>query len=253
MKTLLLSLILLFLSAPVLLAQNDDDDDDDWGTHKHNYGTHNHFGIDLGMNNFLENGKNPSGENYEVRPWGSWYIAFKTTNNTHVGGKFHLLWGADLNIYSFKFQNDNTRLVKTDDRLIFTAPDIPDAHKSKLEVIYLNISAVPMLQFGRGHSHNHWGEWEDLSLGSSSDGGFRIGLGMYGGYRLGGKAKYVTKNDGKSKDKDHDNFFLQNWRYGVRFQTGFSNFDFFFNYDLNELFIEGRGPELNAFSFGVIL
>jgi hypothetical protein len=29
--------------------------------------------------------------------------------------------------------------------------------------------------------------------------------------------------------------------------------DVFFNYDLNDLFNEGRGPELNAFSFGIIL
>ena len=28
--------------------------------------------------------------------------------------------------------------------------------------------------------------------------------------------------------------------------------DLFFNYDLNELFAEGKGPKLNAFSFGVI-
>lgn len=248
MKTNIL-LLLLCLTASPLFAQ----DDDDWGVHKHNYGTHNHFNIDLGMNNFLENGKNPSGEAYEVRPWGSWYIAFKTTNDTHVGGKLHFLWGADLNIYSFKFQDDNTRLTKTDNGVLFTTPDIAGAHKAKMEVIYVNISAMPMLQFGRRHGHNDWGDWDYFSVGASREGGFRIGLGAYGGYRLGSKTKYVTKNNGKDKDKDHDNFFLNNWRYGVRLQTGFGWADFFFQYDLNEVFIEGRGPELNAFSFGVVL
>ena len=249
MKTRILLLIFVYAFSMPLMAQ---DDDDDWGSHKHNYGTHNHFEIDLGMNNYLENGKNPSGEAYEVRPWGSWYIAFKTTNNTHVGGKFHLLWGADVNIYSFKFQDDATRVVKTDDRVIFTAPDIQGLHKSKLETVYLNISAVPMFQFGRGHRHGDWGDWDYFSVGRR-DGGFRIGVCAYGGYRLGGKTKYGTKVDGKDKDKDHDNFFMQKWRYGLRLQTGFRGIDFFFNYDLNELFIEGKGPELNAFAFGVVL
>jgi hypothetical protein len=34
-------------------------------------------------------------------------------------------------------------------------------------------------------------------------------------------------------------------------QIGFKGTDFFFNYDMNELFAENKGPKLNAFSFGV--
>ena len=64
----------------------------------------------------------------------------------------------------------------------------------------------------------------------------------------------VTKEDGdKEKDKDKDGFYLNNFRYGVRGQIGFRGIDIFFNYDLNELFADNRGPELNAFSFGVVL
>ena len=77
---------------------------------------------------------------------------------------------------------------------------------------------------------------------------------MYAGYRIASYTKYVTKEDGdKEKDKDKDGFYLNNFRYGVRGQIGFRGIDIFFNYDLNELFADNRGPELNAFSFGVVL
>jgi len=39
----------------------------------------------------------------------------------------------------------------------------------------------------------------------------------------------------------------------LRFQMGYRGIDFYANYDLNELFVEGRGPQLNAFSFGFVL
>ena len=40
-------------------------------------------------------------------------------------------------------------------------------------------------------------------------------------------------------------------RYGLRAQIGFNDIDLFINYDMNELFAAGKGPQLNAFSFGV--
>ena len=247
MKTTLHILLMLLICGSQIVAQDTDENKE----HRHRGGTHNHFDIDLGLNNWLEDGSNPSGSAYEVKPWGSWYIALKSINDTHAGGKFHLLWGPEVSFYSFKFQDASTRLIRDDQGVEFVNESIDNARKSKLEVIYLSFSAVPMLQFGKDHGHSHW-DHGDFSFGSNS-GGFRVGLGAYAGYRIGSKAKYVTDEGGKDKEKDHDNFFLENWRYGLRFQAGFREVDFFFNYDLNELFSEGRGPSLNAFSFGVIL
>ena len=56
----------------------------------------------------------------------------------------------------------------------------------------------------------------------------------------------------REKDKDRDNLYLNNLRYGIRLQLGVRSTDFFFNYDLNELFATDKGPKLNAFGFGVI-
>jgi len=55
----------------------------------------------------------------------------------------------------------------------------------------------------------------------------------------------------KKKEKHHDNYYLTNLRYGVRLQVGFDDVDFFFNYDINNMFADNKGPQLNAFSFGI--
>ena len=83
---------------------------------------------------------------------------------------------------------------------------------------------------------------------------FRIGIGPYVGYRIDSYSKNVIEVDGeKHKDRNHENFYLDNFRYGLRLQIGFRDTDLFFNYDLNELFTAGKGPKLNAFSFGITL
>ncbi len=82
--------------------------------------------------------------------------------------------------------------------------------------------------------------------------GFRFGVGMYAGYRLGSHSKVKYDDGNTEKKKDHDSFYLNDFRYGVRVQTGFQGTDLFFNYDLNELFKEDRGPALNAISFGIV-
>jgi hypothetical protein len=57
----------------------------------------------------------------------------------------------------------------------------------------------------------------------------------------------------READKDSSNIFLNNVRYGIRFQVGYRGVDMFLNYDVSPLFSENRGPELNAFSFGFTL
>lgn len=251
MKTTLLLCLMLLAASLSGFAQDDDSNE----MKRTNLGTHNDFMIDLGMNNYLEDGKSvDSNAPYAVKPWGSWYIALKSINDTHIDGKLHLLWGGDVSWYAFKFQNPSTRIEMGEDGLIFSGDDIPNAHKSKLNASYLNVSVVPMLHFGRKHSHPNWGGDSDFNIGMGRTGGFRIGIGAYAGYRLGSKTKYVVKDGGdKDKEKDLDNYFLNDWRYGVRFQAGIREFDIFINYDLNDLFKENKGPQLNAISFGVIL
>lgn len=229
----------------------DSDDDENWQKErKSSYSrrTRHSINFDLGMNNYLNEGKFPDENNelYTVRPWGSWYVAINSIQHTHVKGKLFLEWGAGINWYNFKFQNDNILMSKDENGVIFTADNRDvDYIKSKLTASYLTASLVPVFDFGgRGSKARFWD-----SYGSK----FRFGLGPYASYRIGSHSKLVYENGDKTKEKDYDNFYLNTFRYGLRLQLGIQSTDFFFNYDLNELFsTKPNNPKLNAFSFGII-
>jgi hypothetical protein len=238
---------------PEEVIWEDDDNDNEWRrnrTYRSRRARHS-VNLDLGLNNYLEDGKFPDETNalYTVRPWGSWYLGLTSVQHTPVAGKLFLEWGLGMSWYAFKFENNNLIVSKDENGVVFTEDLDPTKSysKSKLSVSYITAYFVPILDFG-GHG--------DKARFWDSDGSkFRIGIGPYAGYRLGSHSKVVYKSNGdKEKDKDKDNFYLQNFRYGIRLQLGIRSTDLFFNYDLNELFTTGQpnNPRLNAFSFGII-
>ena len=233
---------------------------DEWHNRRRrhwNKRTYHSFNIDLGTNNYLNNGKFPdqSGQPYAVRPWGSWYVALNSIQRTHVGGKFYLEWGMGVSWYNFKFQDAKTMVSKDATGVDFSDdPRTLDFVKSKLTVSYINASLVPMIDFGGGGRKTTIfdGSRVDFSSRGTHSSSFRFGIGPYAGYRIGSYTKqtYRVNNDIK-REHNSDNFYLNNIRYGVRVQLGFSDVDLFFNYDLNSLFADNKAPKLNAFSFGV--
>ncbi len=206
------------------------------------------FNLDFGMNNLLADGRFPNGELYEVRPWGSWYVGINSVQRLRLGNKFYTEWGLGLSWYNFKFQNDNVLISKDENGVIFAEGLDPaiNYQKSKLTVSYLQASFVPVLDFG--------GDGRKTRLWDAEGSRFRIGVGPYAAYRIGSHSKVVySEGNGKEKDKERDSFYLENFRYGVRLQLGIRSADFFFNYDLNNLFSDKpNNPKLNAFSFGII-
>lgn len=229
----------------------------DNGNQRRKKATRHYLDFDIGTNNYLNsNGKFPDVDNaqWAVRPWGSWNVAINSNYRTHISGPLALQWGGGISWYNFKFQDDATRLSKLEDGVEFFRENNPEinSEKSKLAISYLQLQAVPMLDF-----RYTTGERDEAYPGKHryNSKAFRIGLGGYAAYRLSSHTKYKFdyRGDNNRKDKDRDNFYLNNWRYGLRLQVGFKGIDLYANYDLNELFSEGRGPELNAFSFGIIL
>jgi len=200
-------------------------------------GTSSSFVFEFGLNNYFADGNysDVGDELYAVNPVVSWYVALGSMNSTHIAGPLSLDWGANVSWYNFKFDNERTRVLKTDEGVLFYEDPTADIEpiKSKIVVPYLNAILVPMFIVGK-HRNS---DWSPFSYHEND--GFRIGLGAYAGYRLGGRAKYVVKDEGdRERDKDITNFFFSNWRYGARLQMGFKGIDLFANYDLNELFIE---------------
>jgi hypothetical protein len=226
---------------------DNDDDDFDWRGHKKWNRTWQAFNFDLGTNNYLHKDKFPGDEQaFAVRPWGSWYIGGSSVQRSRIARKFFLEWGMGMSWYTFKFQDNNTLIVKNDNGVEFTT-DVRDVdfRKSKLSITYIQVSLIPVLDFGdHGRKARFWDGYNDHS--------FRIGFGPYLGYRIGSHSKIVYEDGGREKDKNRDGFYLNNVRYGARLQLGYRSTDLFFNYDMNELFQENKGPKLNAFSFGVI-
>lgn len=210
--------------------------------------TYQSINFDIGTNNYLSSGKFPDQDNslYTVKPWGSWYVGINSVQRTRLASKFYLEWSLGASWYNFKFQNEQTQITKDNSGVLF-ALDTRDADfkKSKLTATYLNASIVPMIDFGGNKRKPSFFD------GRNSD-SFRIGVGPYVGYRIDSYSKQVFEENGdERKPRDHDNFYLNNIRYGLRTQVGFKDVDLFFNYDMNELFAENKGPKLNAFSFGV--
>jgi hypothetical protein len=228
---------------------DDDGDDDKWHHHKqHNRGTYHSINFDLGMNNYVTGNGFPDQDNslYTVKPWGSWYVGINSVQRTRMANKFFLEWSLGVSWYNFKFENEKTQITKDDNSVIFSENPLDvDFNKSKLTAAYVQAALVPLIDFGASKRK------PSIFNGRSSD-SFRFGFGPYVGYRIDSYTKQVYELDGdKEKPKDHDNFYLNNLRYGLRLQLGFDDVDLFFNYDLNELYTENKGPKLNAFSFGV--
>ncbi|MFZ6665612.1 hypothetical protein [Peijinzhouia sedimentorum] len=228
------------------------------------------FNIDLGINNFIEGETTQVnfsqiesqlppqsiilGDQYDVKPWGSWYVALGYNNQTKVVGPFTINYGGSFSFYNFKFGNTATVVEKLNDQTVFYERPNADGIKSKLAISHVNLHFVPMFDFGFGRKTVIQRENGPVTINRYRDYGFRIGAGVYAGHRLGTHAKYRYRTDGNAqRDKDKDNFFLEDWRYGIRGQIGWRNLDVFVNYDMNHMFKKDRGPELNAISFGLIL
>ena len=247
----------------------EDEFDDDLPVTRYNYEeksidrTSHFFNVDIGMNNWLNNGgKFPSAENYTVKPWGSWYVALNSVNRTWVTGPLFAEWGFGFSWYNWKMEDPNIVAEKGPDNIEFidvqlANPDISGI-KSRLTAPYVNVSFVPMLDFAKGKRKVKNLERGSVSFKTYKKQGIRFGVGGYAGYRIGGNTKFVYREDGKKqKDKDRGNYYLENFRYGVRAQVGYKGLDLFAMYDLNNVFTGIRGPEggqgLQAITFGITL
>lgn len=204
--------------------------------------------LDLGLNTYLENDQFPAGNQlYTLRPMGSWYWNIGPMYKVHAFGPLYFDMGmsAALNIY--RFDDASTRLITDGSGVNFVTDASGVEHvKSKLSTWHLQAKVIPMLAIGNNRNRN-WRLWNNINNG------FRIGAGPYAGYRIGSRTKYIYNEDGdKQKDKANSNYLLSNIRYGIRGQIGIKDFDFFVEYDLNEMFQKNQGaPSLNRIQFGV--
>ncbi|WP_111672063.1 porin family protein [Algoriphagus litoralis] len=201
-----------------------------------------YFNIDLGVNNYLEDGSFPTSDKpYSVKGWGSWMVGLNWMAAQRISKGFYWDFGIGFQFYNFKFENRDFQAVRGEDAIDFLQRTDVDGFKSKISSSYLTATTMLELDFGK--------------MNDNGRRGMRIAAGPYVGYRLGGQSKYVYEEiggSGRRKDKEATGLYLENLRYGIRGELGIGRVKFFTTYDLNELFQEGKGPALNPITFGIV-
>lgn len=194
--------------------------------------------LDLGFNTFL-NTKDNMLDQAGLKPWGSRYISFNPYYMVRIGGKespLRLRSGLDFAFNNYMFDNNYVLIESEAGGTSYTEfkKDSRGLDKTKLATSSVNLPLMAIVDFKKPD--------------------FRFGVGGFIGYRLGShtKIKYNQEGDEK-KDKDQGNFNLEDLQYGAKFTIGYRGLDLFANYNLNELFKDGRGPNANVLSFGITL
>ena len=194
------------------------------------------FGGSIGLNSFIQQRPNPSypEDSYDLRPLGSRYVSVSLgAKPTIIHGKrasLKLYYGIEVAWNNFMFEGNNVAET-TPNGVSFTDAG-RDLQKTKLTICTIGIPVVPRVTF-----YNSSGR----KLG-------HIGIGGFVNYRLDSYRK-IKEADG-SKDRRHSNFGLNSYRYGLMAHIGIRGVDFFVKYDLNPLFMPGKGPDVRTLSFG---
>ena len=190
------------------------------------------FGLYLGLNNWAKGTTTGS----SLDTWGSRYVALSFQRNaTLINGKqmdLAFTYGPEIAWNNFMFEGNNA--IETDGKQIAFKNFGQNLNKSKLVVPTLNFPM--MLNFG----------FEEAK--------FKIGLGGYVGYRVGGYRK--IKYEGGKRDKERNSYGLNDFRYGLTAEIGKKKgLTFFFRYDLSEMFKQDQtnAKGLQAWSVGLRL
>lgn len=199
------------------------------------------FNISLGLNNIAQNQPgNYNSSDYDLRPLGSRFVSLGATRSARlVKGKnssFYLDFGVDFSWHNLMFDSDNTVIKKSEgvafEPLLNTEGREVSLSKSKLTIPHVNLSLMPTLSFRKSFLKY-------------------VSAGVYSGYRIGGYTKTKIADTG-NKNRTKDNYYMNDFRYGVAVELGIKNFPaLFFNYDMNSVFEESKGPHIQMLSFGV--
>jgi hypothetical protein len=191
-----------------------------------------YFNFHVGLNNYFEKDHFPANETtpYTLSPFRSRYFAIDFTQKIKLAKSLFFTTGAELEFNNYMFRDEVE--IRKDNGTIAFLPLERDVRKSKLATTYFNLPAMIII---------------------GSDKKVQLGVGGYIGYRLGShsKIKYTSGDD--IKDKNRSNFYLNDWKYGLRGTLGIKDVKLFMNYDLNTLFRGDRDPKLNSVSFGLII
>lgn len=159
--------------------------------------------------------------------------------NIHIYKNYiNLVTGLGFNFNQYEFAN-KTKL-NADSSFTWGKVDSSNTYsyrKNRLKTAYIT---VPLLL--------------DFNTSADQRKAFHISVGVVGGYLLGGRAKQVLIKDAvKFKDTRNDNYNLSPLVANAYASISYKRITLYAQYQLNEMFRPGHGPELYAFSAGIRL
>ena len=199
----------------------------------------------IGFNNAIIDGQSLSDSPYKLG--GSGFVELGWNWKTRVFKNSNLLRFK----YGFSFQwnkldiKENQFFVQNED--ITTLNDFNgDLRNAQFRVTNL---VVPVhFEFGPSKKRDY-----DDRLRYTTDGQFKVGLGGYGGVRIGTQQKLRYEENGdRVKEKIRRNYNASTFVYGLSGYIGIGDWSLYAKYDLNDLF-EDQAVSQNNISLGVRL
>lgn len=182
--------------------------------------------MDVGLNNFIEDGAIPSGNTppYVVRAGGSRSFSISFMWGRHYGkqGKHALYFTPSVNFYNFKFE-EPFLLNDDSDTIQFVRSE--EANKTKLVNTQIRLPIQYMYRIGRT----------------------RLQLAPYLGYTVN---SYVTEWIDGDKDRTHSHYNINPVSYGVTAAFMHKRLGIFADLQLSPLFSGSENPQLLPFSVG---
>jgi len=142
-----------------------------------------------------------------------------------------LVTGMGLAFNDYKFENRYT-IYRDVDRTEPIFIEYNDLEKTKLSVQYLNVPLLVEFQIPVNQHEER----------------IYFNAGILGAVKIGSHTKV---KHGDSKDKDHDGFNINSFKYDATARIGYKGFGLYAKYSLTPLFEDGKGPELTPFTIGV--
>jgi hypothetical protein len=201
-------------------------------------------GIDIGINNYLNSQYRttlpPDNKFLELDQGKSWYVGLNIFEQTIsiIKNNVGLVTGMGLGINNYRF-NNNVTLIYDSSYIGAFCDTLHAFTKNKLTATWLQ--APLLLEF-------------QVQTGEKKRDNIHLAVGVTGGLRLGSHSKQMYEINGmKYNNKNHDDYHLPTWRYGLSARIGYRSINLFVNYDLSTLFKTDEGPDLYPVSAGISL
>jgi len=224
----------------IQVIDHDGDTDYNWCSHKHSKKRSGKFdghweGVEFGFNGFNKSDYSMyNGNDFMSLNQGKsmeFDLNFYELNIGLYKSYIGLVSGMGLSFNSYRFENPYT--LKRESELTVAVPlTYDDLSKTKLVVSYLQ---VPLLVEFQIPVNQH-------------EGRVYVNAGLVGGVKIGSHTKV---KHGDTKDKDHDGFNMNSFKYDATARIGYKNMGLFATYSLTPLFESGKGPDLIPFTIGI--